>query len=232
MRPNTIGILAGMGPRSTAPFVEMVIDECQSQYGARAELDYPHMLIYSLPAPFYLDRPLDRAGVGAAIQGALARLEASGVDFIAMPCNTAHILYEELAASVGVPLLNMIEEAVAALPLDSRALALFATRMTAEAGLYERGVAAAGLRLVAREEWQRRVDELIAAVKSSPDRAPAQAMWDSLAADVAAAGADTVILGCTDLNAVEPRLPAGLRLLDATRCLARAVVRRYLALTR
>ena len=229
MRPITIGILAGMGPRSTAPFIELVIDECQAQYGAQAELDFPHMLIYSLPAPFHMDRPLDRPAVSEAVRGGLARLEGAGVDFIAMPCNTAHILYDELAASVGVPLLNMIDEAVGAIPPESRAPALFATRMTAEAGLYERGVAAAGLRLLAREEWQRRVDELIVAIKSSPDRAAPQAMWDALAADVAEAGADTVILGCTDLNAVEPRLPAGLRLLDATACLARAVVRRYLA---
>lgn len=230
MRPTTIGILAGMGPRSTAPFLEMVIDECQTQYGAKAELDFPHMLVYSLPAPFHVDRPLDRPAVSEAVRGALRRLEGAGVDFIAMPCNTAHILYDELAASVGVPLLNMIDEAVAALPADSRALALFATRMTAEAGLYERPLAAAGRRLLAREEWQRRADDLIAAVKASPDRAAAQAMWDALAADVAEAGADTILLGCTDLNAVRPRLPAGVRLLDATVCLARAVVRRYLSL--
>jgi aspartate racemase len=126
----------------------------------------------------------------------------------------------------------MIDEAVGAIPTGSRAVALFATRMTAEAGLYERGLAAAGLSLLAREEWQGRLDELIVTIKSSPDRAAAQAMWDALAADAAAAGADTILLGCTDLNAVEPRLPAGVRLLDATACLARAVVRHYLALTR
>ena len=230
MRPTTIGILAGMGPRSTAPFIEMVIDECQTQYGAKAELDFPHMFVYSLPAPFYMDRPLDRPAVSEAVRGALRRLEGAGVDFIAMPCNTAHILYDELAAAVGVPLLNMIDEAVAAIPPESRCVALFATRMTAEAGLYERPVAAAGRRLLAREEWQERVDDLIVAIKSSPDRAAPQAMWDALAADAARAGADTVLLGCTDLNAVEPRLPGGVRLLDATACLARATVRRYLAL--
>jgi len=32
--PRLIGILAGMGPRSTAPFVDMLVDECQRQYGA------------------------------------------------------------------------------------------------------------------------------------------------------------------------------------------------------
>jgi aspartate racemase len=228
MRPHTIGILAGMGARSTAPFVELVVDECQAQYGARHDADYPHMMIYSLPAPFYFDRPMDGAAVAAAAAEGLRRLESTGVDFIAMPCNTAHIFYDELAAAVGVPVLNMIEETAAAVPEGTRAPALFATRMTVEAGLYERALKAAGLRLLARDEWQRRMDELLLAIKASPDRAAPQELWDALAADVAAAGADTVILGCTDLNAVQPRLPAGLRLLDATACLARATVRRYL----
>ena len=56
--PGVIGILAGMGPRSTAPFVDMVVDECQRQYGARYDIDFPPMQIYALPTPFYIDRPI------------------------------------------------------------------------------------------------------------------------------------------------------------------------------
>jgi hypothetical protein len=37
----TIGILAGMGPRSTGPFVDRVVAECQLQYGARHDIDFP-----------------------------------------------------------------------------------------------------------------------------------------------------------------------------------------------
>jgi aspartate/glutamate racemase len=31
----TIGILAGMGPRSTGPFLDLVVTACQKMYGAR-----------------------------------------------------------------------------------------------------------------------------------------------------------------------------------------------------
>src|SRR5512138_1771283 len=105
MQPNLIGILAGMGPRSTAPFVDLVVDECQRQYGARDDIDFPPMLIYSLPTPFYVDRPIDHAAVEAAIVAGLRKLEASGAAFIAMPCNSAHIYFERLAAAIDVPLL-------------------------------------------------------------------------------------------------------------------------------
>lgn len=35
MNDCMIGILAGMGPRSTAPFIDLVVNECQLQYGAK-----------------------------------------------------------------------------------------------------------------------------------------------------------------------------------------------------
>ncbi|HLF03129.1 MAG TPA: aspartate/glutamate racemase family protein, partial [Anaerolineales bacterium] len=92
----TIGILAGMGPRSTAPFVDLVVTECQRQYGATRDLDFPPMMIYALPAPFDLDRPLDHEALRSAIGEGLRRLEATGVAFIAMPCNSAHIYYDDL----------------------------------------------------------------------------------------------------------------------------------------
>jgi aspartate racemase len=57
----TIGILAGMGPTSTAPFIELMIEECRRQYGARDDIDFPRMLICSQPAAFCHDRPLDHA---------------------------------------------------------------------------------------------------------------------------------------------------------------------------
>src|SRR5436853_4421194 len=99
MAPQTIGILAGMGPRSTAPFVDMVVTECQKQYGARHVADFPHMLIYSLPAPFYSDRPVDHEVAQVIVREGLQRLQGMGVDFIAMPCNSAHAYYQTLAAS-------------------------------------------------------------------------------------------------------------------------------------
>ena len=54
-----IGILAGMGPKSTGPFIDQVVSAFQSLTGAKNDIDFPSMLIYSLPTPFYVDRPID-----------------------------------------------------------------------------------------------------------------------------------------------------------------------------
>ncbi|WBV23599.1 MULTISPECIES: hypothetical protein [Pantoea] len=37
----SIGVLAGMGPRSTAPFIDMLVTDCQVGYGAKYDLDFP-----------------------------------------------------------------------------------------------------------------------------------------------------------------------------------------------
>ena len=74
MQPALIGILAGMGPRSTAPFVDMVVSECQRQYGARYDDEFPPMMIYSLPTPLYVDRPIDEGALRASIRAGLQKL--------------------------------------------------------------------------------------------------------------------------------------------------------------
>lgn len=70
-----IGILAGMGPKSTGPFVDKVVDECQKIYGAINDIDFPHFMIYSCPTPFYIDRPLNHNDMEMAIIKRARRLK-------------------------------------------------------------------------------------------------------------------------------------------------------------
>jgi len=188
------------------------------------------MLIYALPTPFYVDRPIDHAALAAAIVAGLRKLEDAGVAFVAMPCNSAHIYFEQLAAEIHVPLLNMIDVALGALPAAANTVALLATRPTVEARLYQEAIERAGKRVLVGEHWQARVDALILAIKSAADRAVAHELWRDLVADMHAVGVGTLLLACTDLNAVSATLNTPLALVDATRCLAEATVKTWRAL--
>lgn len=229
MKHVTIGILAGMGPRSTAPFVDSVVTECQAQYGAQLDEDFPPMMIYALPTPFYVDRPIDHARMQSVITGGLQRLEKAGADFIVMPCNSAHIYFDALRTAAKVPLLNMVDEALACLGDPQSRVALIGTRPTVEAGLYQRAVEQRGQRLVHDSHIQSRVDELIMTIKGARDMAEAQAMWDQLQLGIMAKGADTFLIACTDLQAI--RLDTAATVVDATTCLATAAVREWLRLS-
>jgi aspartate racemase len=228
MTDPTIGILAGMGPRSTAPFVDQVVSECQRQYGARYDDEFPAMMIYSLPTPFYIDRPIDHARLEATISAGLRKLEATGVEFIAMPCNAAHRYYRRLAQAIDIPLLNMIEETLRWIPRQTNRVALLATRPTAESGMYQQAMHKAGHQVMEHTAWQTQLDRLIQMVKTDSNPSNARALWQQILNDMAARGVDTAIIACTDLSVLRTtHTPCAL--LDATECLARVTVQRWLA---
>lgn len=227
MSETTIGILAGMGPRSTAPFIDLVVTECQIQYGARDDIDFPRMMICSQPAPFYEDRPVDHPALEAAIREGLAYLERAGADFLAIACNTAHIYYPSLARDVSVPLLNMVDLTVSAIPGAARRLALIAARPTVESGIYQEGIRRQGFELI-DPEWQSGIDHLLGATRTSTDPALFTRLWSGLLDRAAAAGADTIVVACLDLSGVLCHARTALRILDASQCLAREIVVEWL----
>ena len=224
---KTIGILAGMGPRSTGPFVDSVVTQYQKQYGARRVEDFPHMLIYSLPAPFYLDRPMDHARARAAVIAGLQRLESMGVDFIAMPCNTAHTYYPALAASIRVPLLNIVTEACASLG-ELQRIAICATEITVGSGLYQQGITRAGKEYVPTDDVQGKVSELIEGIVTGRDWAEMRALWNDFVGEAVDRGADGLLVACTEINALGDLEDGRIKMADAAAALAVATVRKYL----
>jgi aspartate racemase len=215
-----------MGPRSTGPFLELVLDECTRQYGAEHDIDFPKMMICSLPAPFYPDRPVDHTAMEATLRVGLADLERAGVDFIAIACNSAHVYHAALARAVSVPLLDMVALTVNALPVDAHTVGLIAARPTMESGIYQHGIMKRGLR-VTELAPQDEVDALIAAARLKTTRAPFDERWRVLMERALAASVDTVVLACADLSAMRPVATSSLTIVDATQALASEIVRRY-----
>ena len=227
MNDKIIGILAGMGPRSTAPFIDQVIDECQKQYNASLDEEFPKMMIYSLPTPFYIDRPMDHELMKKTIAEGLKKLESTDVQFIAMPCNSAHIYIEDLVKSINIPLLNIVEETLNQLPTDKLRISLFATTTTFNSQIYQKGITEKGHQFVFREQWQEQLNELIKNIKAQKDNPLNQELWSKLLKE-AEQDADYIIIACTDLNAVTDRINTSVKIIDSSQCLAHSVVKKYL----
>lgn len=169
---------------------------------------------------------VDHPALRAAIIEGLRHLERAGADFLGIACNTAHIYFPDLAASIGVPLLDMVALAADAVPAEVRAPALVAARPTVEAGIYQSALAARGLRLT-DPGFQDRVDALLDSVRDDPSPAFLTAAWAGLADTARAAGADALLVACLDLSATLRHAPPTLPVLDAARCLAAGLVRRW-----
>lgn len=230
MSEKLIGILAGMGPRSTAPFVDLVVDECQIQYGAKYDDEFPKMMIYSLPTPFYIDRPIDHELMKKTIIEGLQKLESIGVSFIAMPCNSAHIYFEELKESINVPLLNIVEETVKKLPLVSQKVTLFSTSSTFESTIYQKGIINSSHEFIFKDEWQVKLNNLIQSIKIDKENSQNIDIWNGLIEDVKKESIENIVIACTDLNVVLEKAHPPINIIDSSKCLAESVVSKYLKL--
>lgn len=229
MSEPTIGILAGMGPRSTGSFLDLVVTACQDMYGARHDIDFPRMLICSQPAPFYEDRPIDHAALEAATLNGLKYLESAGVDFLAMACNTVHIYYHRLAASVSVPLLNIVELAVHAVPRSAGPVALVAARPTVASHIFQSALQAAGHSCI-ELDWQEQVDAMLSGVRESSDPTFFRRQWAPILEKACAAKVGAILVACLDLSGVLRFAETKLTVVDAAECLAEALVKQWLSM--
>jgi len=225
----SIGILAGMGPRSTTPFLELVLNECKKQYNAKNDIDYPQMLIYSLPTPFFVDRPLDHNAMRQVLIEGLKRLEDTNVSFIVMPANTIHQYFDELQKSITTPLLHIVYETINRIPLEYCPVTVLATESTMQSEIYQKTLTEKGFTHIFKEEWQQEVNALIRGVKEGMEKELLRSRLQSLLQKIEVEGPQGVIIACTDLTMLLDELQTGLFILDSAKCLAEATVEKYIS---
>ena len=199
---KTIGLLGGMSWESTAIYYRQLNEAMRDRLGG---LHSARVLLHS----FDFDEVvrLQRAGrwdlAADLLANAAAGLAQAGADCVLICTNTMHLVADPVAARAGVPLLNIIDETGRALVAagKSRPL-LLATRYTMEHGFYhDRMRAACGIDVLVPDEPDRQAvheiifDELCQGVVRDASRAR---MLDVISRGIAA-GADSVILGCTEI---------------------------------
>lgn len=236
-----IGILAGMGPRSTAPFLELVLDEAKKD-GAIYDIDYPHMLIYSLPTPFYLDRPINHDAMKAALSIGIKALIDGGVDMLTIPCNSAHVYYEYIVNEVTqycimsekspIPVLHIVDEALNKLPSKAESIALLATPSTIESQIYHHKLASLGVPLVHNSALQADVTLLITTLKQQGFSMAAKEIWEKIKTDLQQE-CRYVLVACTDITpCLKEETSDTLHFIDTSKTLAESTYRKYLEINK
>ena len=199
---KTIGLLGGMSWESTAVYYRQLNEAMRDRLGG---LHSARVLLHSFDFDEVVQ--LQRAGrwdlAADLLAGAAAGLAQAGAQCVLIGTNTMHLVAEAVAARVGVPLINIIDATGAALVAAGKAKPLLlATRYTMEHGFYhDRMRAVCGLEVLVPEEADRAAvhgiifDELC----QGQVRAESRAAMMAVIARGIAAGADSVILGCTEI---------------------------------
>jgi aspartate racemase len=221
-----------MGPLAGAHFAMRVAQLTP------AACDQDHIPVLLRNDPRIPDRSTAWVGGGAsplpAMMRGIAMLQDAGADCIAVPCNTAHLWFDELQATTSAKLLHIVQAAVLDLRrqgIHDGCVGVLGTRATLETGLYQRFLVECGYEPLVPTGADVLEDcaGSIAAVKGNR-------LGDSFAplaraiASLARGGARAVVLGCTELPLA---LPQGRRrefdvvLTDSIDALAREAVRQF-----
>ncbi|MGE8675042.1 MAG: aspartate/glutamate racemase family protein, partial [Achromobacter kerstersii] len=133
-----LGVLGGMGPMAGAAFALRLAALTP------AAIDQQHIPTLLRNDPRIPDRSSAYMAGGENplpyMVGGVRFLEQAGAQLIAIPCNTAHLWYDEIAASTGLPVLHIIEAVIddlRRLGLPRGRIGLMGTAATLKLGLYQ-----------------------------------------------------------------------------------------------
>jgi aspartate racemase len=221
-----IGILGGMGPEATLDLYRHIIDLTP----ATRDQDHIRVLIYSNPK--IPDRTLAIAEGGESPLGCLVEsaklLEKGGAGIIAMPCNAAHCFIADMQREIGIPILDMIDETRRTLcehfP-EIKTAGLIATLGTISGSVYHKSLERVGIDLLVPDKNELEESEAaIANVKAGIHHRAARETFHSMGARLVEAGAEVVILGCTEIPLAFDPGSVGYAVINPGKILAEAAV--------
>ena len=227
-----IGLLGGMSWESTQDYYRVVNQVVAAELGG---LHSARVLLHSVDFA-EIERcqasgDWDRAG---AILGDAARgLELAGADFVLICANTMHKVADQVQARVRIPLLHIADAVVAALQTAKISkVALLGTRYTMTQPFLKDRLAASGRQILVPDDAGVEIvnaviyDELCRGVVRDQSRQAVLAVIDSLVS----AGAQGVILGCTELPMLIRDGDCRVPLFDTTTLHATAAAKRAVSL--
>ena len=224
---KTIGLLGGMRWESTLEYYRII------NQGVKARLGGSHSaqcLLYSVD--FAEIEALQHAGdweaLTQAMIAAVKRLERGGADCLVICTNTMHRMADEVQAATPLPLLHIADATAAAVKAQGLGtVGLLGTRFTMQGDFYrgrlehQHGFQVlvpnqAGMDAVHRIIY----NELVLGVIQEASRQ----VYLEVIADLAARGAQGVILGCTEIPLLVGQADVAIPVFDTTAIHAQAAV--------
>ena len=228
---KTIGILGGMSAASTQTYYKELCRLTQARLGG---LHSPELLIRSLDFAVIERQQMagDWEAAGALLNREAKALQAGGADLLILATNTMHKLTDQMLDGVSIDFLHIAEATADAITARGlKAPGLMATAFTMEQSFYTDELVKAGLTPVIPNAPDRRLthdiiyDELCKGI-TKPE---SQAAYIAIADRLAASGADSLILGCTEVGLLLNADNVALPVFDTTLVHCEAALARALA---
>ena len=228
----TIGLLGGMSWESTAEYYRLI------NHGVRERLGGTHsarmlMLSVDFAEIEALQQAGDWDGLGRIMLAEARRLKSGGADFLVIATNTMHRFADEVEAEAAIPVLHIADAMGAAIAAQGFArIGLLGTRFTMEQPFLKARLADRfGITSLVPDAADRATihgviyDELVKGMIRPESREACRAVM----ARLAEAGAEAIVLACTEIMLLVQPGDSARPLFDTTALHAAAAVERALS---
>ena len=215
---KTVGLIGGMSWESTITYYQLLNEGVKDALGG---LHSAKILLYSVDF-FEIEALMSRGEWEKAadlLGGVAQRLETAGADMILICTNTLHKVAPQVQSRIHVPLVHIAEAAADELRVTGiTRVGLLGTKYTMTQEFYRDKLTARGIDVLIPEgediDLVNRVifDELCLGVVK-PD---SKAAYLRVIAELAARGAQGILLGCTELGLIVSAEDVALPLFDTT----------------
>jgi aspartate racemase len=193
--------------------------------------DHPEVSLHSFSLAEYLKSidAGDWAGVAQLMLGSAEKLARAGADFLICPDNTIHQAFDLVAHRSPRPWLHIAREVAAeAKRRGYRRLAVLGTKYLMEGPVYREALKAAGIEhRVPNAEQCHRINQIIFDELVNGHFPPRSlAYYVEVIRGLKDEGCEAVVLGCTEIPLLVTEKDSPLPVLDSTRLLAVAAVRK------
>jgi aspartate racemase len=196
---------------------------------------HPEVSMHTHPLGRYMHhiRKGNWQGVAALMLSSAQKLTANGADFVICPDNTIHEAFDLVTRESTAPWLH-IADAVAAEAVSKgyKCLAITGTKYLMTGPVYPEKLKPYGLDwAIPQEEDRERIDQIIFdELVNGMFTEASRLYFNQVIAGLQGQGCDAVVLGCTEIPLIVRPDDCPLPTLDSTRLLARAAVKKALAI--
>jgi len=216
---KTIGLLGGMSWESTATYYRALNEGIKKQLGG---LHSAKICLVSVDFEEIekLQHADDWDGTAVILSEAAQAIERGGADFLLICTNTMHKVAPQIAATIAIPILHIADATAERLRADGvKKVGLLGTRFTMEQDFYKsRLMELYGIEVIVPDQPERLAvheviyKELCLGRIEDNSRERYLQIIDRLTA----AGAEAVILGCTEIALLVQQTHTGTPLYDTT----------------
>lgn len=201
---KTIGLIGGMSWESTMAYYRILNEQVNQRLGGYHSA---RCLIFSVD--FAEIEASQRVGDWERAAGILAdaawRLERSGAELILIATNTMHKVFDRIQEAVKTPLVHMADAAAEAIRMAGLTrVSLLGTKYTMEQEFYKDRLYQGGVEVLIPSPKDREIvnDVIFNELCRGKVLTQSRAIYQRIIEELAAAGAQGVLLGCTEIGSL------------------------------